>query len=100
MRQVCLLSTLLFSLYLQAIFKEAIIEDDLIQVGNIRHANNTVLISDNIDQLHRMLDRVIEVSSSCGLQITSIMMKWMIVHRKSEARIINENKLPTKMAVS
>lgn len=90
MRQGCVLSPLLFNLYSESIFQEVLGERGLgirvngVWVNNIRYADDTVLIADNMKDLQELLDAVGDSSKSLGLNINTKKTKFMIVSRKLE----------------
>jgi len=87
-RQGCVLSPILFNLYSEAIFQEALEERNVgvkvNGVNNIRYADDTVLIAGNMEDLRNMLGTVGECSKNMGLIINSKKTKFMIVTRKPQ----------------
>lgn len=86
-RQGCILSPLLFNLYSEQIFKEAINEiDSGIKVNgkyinNIRYADDTTVIADSPEDLQTLLNRINEASLRAGLKMNAKKTKFMIISR-------------------
>jgi len=84
-RQGCVLSPLLFNIYLEFIFREALegIEDGIKVNGeclnNIRYADDTVIFINDIVGLQYLMDRVVEVSERYGLILNIKKTKFMII---------------------
>jgi len=53
-------------------------------VNNIRNADDTVLIADNMEDLRDMLGTVGECSTNMGLNINTKKTKFMIITRKPQ----------------
>lgn len=74
-RQGCILSPLLFNIYSEAIFREALettnggITVNGIRISNIRYADDTVIMADSMADLQRMTDRIVQHSEQFGLHI-------------------------------
>ena len=74
-RQGCILSPLLFNVYSEHLFKEALenIEDGVVINGeiinNLRYADDTVLIADTAEGLQRLIDRVETACNRYGMKI-------------------------------
>lgn len=72
-RQGCIMSPILFNLYSEQIFKEALDELDagiLVnedRLNNIRYADDTVVFADSPEALQEIMDRVVTVSRKYGL---------------------------------
>ena len=93
MRQGCVLSLDLFSLYSQAVMDEM---EDLegIKVGgmninNIRYADDTVLIADTEEKLQRLVDRLDEECRGVGLKINIGKTEVMGVTKRKEQLRMN-----------
>ena len=94
-RQGCVLSPDLFSLYGEFIMREA--EDvDGVKVGgqninNIRYADDTVLIADSEEKLQRLLETVNEASEDKGLSINVAKTECMVITKGQEQIRCNLN---------
>lgn len=87
-RQGCVLSPDLFSLYGEIIMRN-IREYEGISIGgrninNIRYADDTVLIADTKQKLQLMLDTVKEESESKGLTINIRKTKWLVMSKNGQ----------------
>lgn len=86
-RQGCVLSPLLFNLYSEAVFQEASKDVEMgirvngVWINNVRYADDTVLIADNIHDLQQLVNVVGEQSESMGLNINTKKTKFMIISR-------------------
>lgn len=86
-RQGCVMSPLLFNLYSETIFREALEELEMgikingVWINNIRYADDTVLIADNIEDLQELVNKIGEQSKSMGLNINIQKTKFMIISR-------------------
>ena len=72
-RQGCILSPHLFSIYTEQIMREADIEDMGVKIGgrnltDLRYADDTALLADNITNMRRILYRVDGVGTKAGLK--------------------------------
>jgi len=90
-REGGVLYPLLFNLYSEAIFQEALEERNVgvkvngVWVNNICYADDTVLIADNMEDLRDMLGTVGECSKNPeGLNINTKKAKFMIITRKPQ----------------
>lgn len=89
-RQGVFLSPLLFNLYSESIFREALeniekgIRVNLIWINNIRYADDTVLIADNMNDLQYLINVVGEHSKRMGLKINTKKTKHMVVTRQPD----------------
>lgn len=100
-RQGCVLSPLLFNIYSEHIFEEAIgtankgIKINGVFINNIRFADDTTLIADNLDDLQHLVDKVNLHSKEFGLKMNISKTKFMIVSRSrreyDNAAIIADN---------
>lgn len=88
-RQGCILSPLLFNIYAEAIFAEAL--DNMGEgimvnghpINNLRYADDTILLASSFNDLQRLLQRVDSVSASYGLNINLKKTKVMMVGKSS-----------------
>ena len=88
-RQGCILSPLLFNIYSEAILNEALLNlsDKGIningeRVNNIRYADDTVLIAENIADLQMLLEAINAACNSYGLKINVKKTKFMVVSKE------------------
>ena len=87
-RQGCVLSPLLFNLYSEVIFQEALQECESgikvngTLINNIRFADDSVLIADNIEDLQNLLNKIGEHSKGMGLNINIAKTKFLIISRR------------------
>ena len=88
-----MLSPLLFNLYSEAIFQEALEDVEMgvkvngVWINNIRYADDTVLIADNIHDLQQLVNKVGEQSKAMGLNINIKKTKFMIISRNPDVFI-------------
>lgn len=91
-RQGCVLSPELFNLYSENIFQDINLPGvniGGIKVNNIRYADDTVLMSENAEDLERLVKAVYEKCKAWGLHINPEKTTYMIVSRKSQRNIAN-----------
>ncbi|XP_071580242.1 uncharacterized protein [Temnothorax nylanderi] len=83
-RQGCVLSLLLFNIYSEAIFKEALggvtggIRINGRTINNIKYADDTVVLAENMQDLQNMIDRIVRHSESFGLFMNTTKTKTMV----------------------
>ncbi|GFO02811.1 retrovirus-related pol polyprotein from type-1 retrotransposable element r2 [Plakobranchus ocellatus] len=103
-RQGCVLSPDLFSLYSEIIMRN-LENHPGIKVGgqninNLRYADDTVLIAENKEDLQKLLNIVEEESRKKGLELNSKKTEVMVISRKQESPkcdiFINKVKLKQK----
>lgn len=86
-RQGCVLSPMLFNMYSESIFQNALEDaEDGIKVNgrlvnNLRYADDTIMIADSCEGLQRLLDRLSTVGDSMGLKINTTKTKVMVINR-------------------
>ena len=89
-RQGCVLSPLLFNIYSESIFQDALEEQQLgikvngTWINNIRYADDTVLIADNMNDLQSLLNTVGRHSQRMGININTKKTKLQIITRNPE----------------
>ncbi|GFS23270.1 retrovirus-related Pol polyprotein from type-1 retrotransposable element R2 [Elysia marginata] len=86
-RQECVLTPDLFSLYSEMIMRQ-IEEMKGLKIGghninNIRYADDTVLTADSEEKLQELLNKVVEESKNKGLELNSKKTESMIITRKT-----------------
>ena len=87
-RQGCVMSPDLFSLYSENIFRNVEEISGIIiggrNINNIRYADDTVLIADNEQDLQHLVDEVVAHSEQLGLELNCKKTQIMVVTRKNE----------------
>lgn len=87
-RQGCILSPLLFNIYSEWVFKEALdgcAKGILINgewLNNIRYADDTIVFADNLNDLQILTNRITEVSNRYGLALNIKKTKFMTISKK------------------
>uniref|UniRef100_A0A8D8L8K4 Craniofacial development protein 2 n=1 Tax=Cacopsylla melanoneura TaxID=428564 RepID=A0A8D8L8K4_9HEMI len=87
-RQGCVLSPQFFNIYSEYIFNEALANiTHGIKIGNeiinnIRYADDTVLLSNSIEELQILVDKITSVCDKYGLKLNTSKTKFMIVSKK------------------
>lgn len=86
-RQGCVLSPMLFNIYSEEIFVEALEDQPVgVRIGgeiinNIRYADDTVLLAESMSDLQILLNRVSGTSEKYGLKINIGKTKMMIISK-------------------
>lgn len=86
-RQGCVLSPLLFNLYSEKVFQNALenLEDGIKVNGkiinNIRYADDTVIIANSPEGLQRLMDAITREGDALGLRINTDKTKTMVVSK-------------------
>jgi Reverse transcriptase (RNA-dependent DNA polymerase) len=94
-RQGCVLSPLLFNIYAEKIFGDALNNKTAgIVVGgtvinNLRYADDTVLLATNIEDLQELMSSVVEHSTLAGLKLNINKTKWFVVSKTPT--VVQEN---------
>ena len=87
-RQGGVLSPMLFNIYVEKIFQIALegvdtgIKINGKPINNIRYADDTAILANNLEDLQDILDRVTEVGEQFGLSINITKTKMMIISRQ------------------
>uniref|UniRef100_A0A8D8LPD3 Craniofacial development protein 2 n=1 Tax=Cacopsylla melanoneura TaxID=428564 RepID=A0A8D8LPD3_9HEMI len=102
-RQGCILSPLLFNMYSETIFKEALkdinsgIKINNYTINNLRYADDTVLLATNIDDLNNMVNKLSEISKEYGLNINISKTKLMINSKTVNNAQLQINNTPVEL---
>lgn len=92
MRQGSILSSVLFNLYSEAIFQNALKEVDkgfkIKRINNIRYADDTVVLADNLEDLQLLMDRINEGSREFGLKMNIQKTKILVVKHRIDNAVI------------
>ena len=105
-RQGCVLSPLLFNIYSEAIFKEALENIDTgIRINgkllsNIRYADDTVVIANNPQNLQRAMNLIVEHSQRFGLCVNVNKTKSMVFSKQAVEAVIRINNQPVEQVHS
>lgn len=92
-RQGCILSPMLFNLYSERIFEEAIQDSsDGIKINgrtlnNLRYADDTAVIADSPEALQRLLNQLTVVGDRYGLKVNTTKTKILIISKTPEPPI-------------
>ena len=100
-RQGCILSPLLFNLYSEHIFQEALDERSEgviingVVINNLRYADDTVLLATSFEDLQILLSAVAHHSQQMGLKLNVKKTKWLVVSKhgidvQNELRVEND----------
>lgn len=87
-RQGCILSPLLFNIYAEEVFREAINEQkgginiNGLVINNLRYADDTVILASNQSELQTLLDAVVTHSEEMGLSLNVAKTKMMVISKK------------------
>uniref|UniRef100_A0A8D8XEP5 Craniofacial development protein 2 n=1 Tax=Cacopsylla melanoneura TaxID=428564 RepID=A0A8D8XEP5_9HEMI len=87
-RQGCIISPILFNLYSEYIFKEALADlDEGISINgvhlNLRYADDTIVFADTLEGLQQLMNKVTETSKKYGLDINTNKTKFMIISKEN-----------------
>lgn len=86
-RQGCILSPILFNIYSEAIFRDALEEENegiIINgqtINNIRYADDTVILADSMNKLQHLMDKVNTACKDKGLKMNISKTKFMIISK-------------------
>lgn len=87
-RQGCILSPMLFNVYSENIFKQALDEYDegiLIngeRINNIRYADDAIIFADSLEGLQTLMTRITETSQHYGLDLNTRKTKYMVISKR------------------
>ncbi|KAI5732155.1 hypothetical protein M8J77_022354 [Diaphorina citri] len=90
-RQGCVLSPLLFNLYSEELFNEALedsnegISINGTIINNIRYADDTVILASNINDLQSILNKVVRSCEKFGLNINTKKTKYMVISKENQS---------------
>ena len=91
-RQGCVLSPYLFNIYTEFISRECNELEGInihgLNINNLRYADDTALITENQENLQKVVTKVREESSKAGLEMNVKKTKTMIISRKPEGKKI------------
>ena len=104
-REGCVLSPLVFNIYSEEIFKQALEDQEEgivlngVSVNNIRYADDTLLISNTLKGLQQLLNRTTVVSEEYGLKLNVAKIKDMVIRKNTIPNVdrlyINNSPLET-----
>lgn len=86
-RQGCVLSPLLFNIYSEKIFSDALegmcqgVVVNGVVINNLRYADDTVLLATSLEDLQELLNAVAKTSSAMGLKLNVKKTKWMVISK-------------------
>ena len=101
-RQGCILSPLLFNLYSEAVFREALdevpergVRVNGVVLNNLRYADDTVLIAESPEDLQAIMDAVVRHSNNNGLSLNVTKTKVLVFskQRKPVDVVVNGSRL-------
>lgn len=93
-RQGCILSPLLFNAYSEEIIQEALVNETVgirvngVLINNIRYADDTVIIADKLDDLQRVMNRILRHSGEYGLSLNIRKTKFMKISKNNNTNEI------------
>lgn len=95
-RQGCILSPHLFSMYTEQVMREADLDDEGVKIAgerisNLRYADDTALLADSYDSMCNVLNKVNEAGEISGLKLNAKKTKVMLVNSKNDFDPISVN---------
>ena len=95
-RQGCILSPHLFSMYTEQLMREADLEEDGVKISgeklsNLRYADDTALLADSYENMCSVLNKVNEAGERAGLKLNAKKTKVMSINCQTEADPIRIN---------
>lgn len=88
-RQGCILSPTLFNLYSEHIFQKALADESAgikvngIPINNIRYADDTAIITETLEDLQRIMNKVTQTSAEYGVTLNTKKTKFMVVTKRN-----------------
>jgi len=104
-RQGCVLSPLLFNIYSEAIFDEAILHEHIGDkvngkfINNLRYADDTVILAGTMAHLQRSIDRIYIACNKYGLEMNVKKTKFMLITKNRTKTRNNKFKLIVNNAI-
>ncbi|KAI5718027.1 hypothetical protein M8J77_015079 [Diaphorina citri] len=95
-RQGCILSPLLFNLYSEEIFKEALEDTEEginihgTVINNIRYADDTVIFGSSMMELQSLMNKIVNSCRKYGLNLNIKKTKYMIISKSKDTLPTNE----------
>jgi exonuclease III len=92
-RQGCILSPMLFNMYLERIFQIALEGSEIglkvngLPISNLRYADDTALLAESIEDLQELVNRIDTIGREWGLSINVEKTKYMVVSRYAQMNI-------------
>ena len=88
-RQGCILSPHLFSIYTEQLMREADLDNDGVKISgerlsNLRYADDTALLADNFENMCSVLNKVNDAGERSGLKLNAKKTKVMHINGKSD----------------
>lgn len=86
-RQGCILSPILFNMYLEKIFSLALEDEEIgirvngTRVSNLRYADDSAIITENMGDMQRIIDKIDQIGREFGVRINVGKTKLMTVKK-------------------
>lgn len=99
MKQGCILSPLLFNLYSETIFREALqgvqrgIKINGVIVNNLRYADDCVVLADNLADLQDLMNRIVSHSERHGLFTNASKTKLLVFSKTNIVANLSINNI-------